>query len=104
MSHASSMFLFAPLVLSLGIQDHVAGLVWVMDGGRGMRHLAASAGAALVDALALADVDCGLVVDGCVAHALLDLASHGQECLLDIGGVLGRGFEEGNADRVGKLL
>lgn len=69
-----------------------------LGNGWGMRHLAASTGAALVDALALANVDGGLVVDSCVAHALLDLASHGQECLLDVGGVLGRGLEEGDAD------
>lgn len=53
------------------------------------RHLAASTGAALVDTLALTDVDGRLVVDGRVTHALLDLASHGQECLFNVGGVLG---------------
>ena len=68
------------------------------------RHLAASAGAALVDTLALADIDRGLVVDSGVAHAFLDLASHGQESLLDVGRILGRSLEEWDAERVGKFL
>lgn len=45
------------------------------------------------------DVDTGFRVvggDG-AAHALLDLAGHGKESLLDIAGVLGRGLEEGDA-------
>jgi len=46
----------------------------------------------------------GLVVDGRVAHALLDLAGHGQEGLLDVAGVLGRGLEEGDAEAVCEFL
>lgn len=45
------------------------------------------------------DVDTGFRVvggDG-AAHALLDLAGHGKESLLDIAGVLGGGLEEGDA-------
>ena len=60
-------------------------------------HLAAPAATAGLHALALADLDCGLVVDGGVAHALLDLAGHGEEGLLDVARVLGRRFEEGDA-------
>lgn len=38
------------------------------------------------------------------ALALLDLSGHGQESLLNVGGVLGRGLEEGDSQAVGKLL
>lgn len=41
---------------------------------------------------------------GSGAHPLLDLGSHGHEGLLHIGGVLGTRFQEGDAQRVGKLL
>jgi len=37
-------------------------------------------------------------------HSCLDLASHGQESLLDVGGSLGGGFEEFNAEGVGKFF
>lgn len=52
-----------------------------------------------------ADLDTRLRV-GCRlrTHPLLDLAGHGQESLLDIGGILGRGLEEGNSEAVGELL
>lgn len=66
--------------------------------------LTAAACAAGLHALALADLHCGLVVDGRIAHALLDLASHSEESLLDVASVLGRGLEEGNAKAVGELL
>lgn len=55
--------------------------------------------------MAGADLDTRLGVGrGLRAHALLDLAGHGKEGLLDVGGVLGRGLEEGNAQAVGELL
>lgn len=44
------------------------------------------------------------VVRGRASHALLDLAGHGQESLLDVAGILGRGLEEGDAQAVGELL
>lgn len=44
------------------------------------------------------------VVRGRATHALLDLAGHGQESLLDVAGVLCRGFKEGDAQAVGKFL
>jgi hypothetical protein len=44
------------------------------------------------------------VVRCCAAHALLDLAGHGQEGLLDVAGVLGRRLEEGDAQAVGEFL
>ena len=37
-------------------------------------------------------------------HSGLDLAGHGKEGLLDVGRGLGGGFEEFNAETVGKLL
>jgi hypothetical protein len=49
-------------------------------------------------------LDGGLVVDGCVAHALLDLAGHGKESLLNVVGVLGRGLKEWDSQAVGELL
>ena len=52
----------------------------------------------MVDTLARTNVDSGLVVDGGVAHTFLDLAGHGQESLLDVGCVLGRGLEEWDAE------
>jgi len=55
-------------------------------------------------ALALADLHRRLVVDGRVAHPLLDLAGHGQEGLLDVTGVLGGGLKEGDAEAVCELL
>jgi hypothetical protein len=66
--------------------------------------LTAAAGAAGLYALALADLHGGLVVDGGVTHALLDLAGHGEESLLDVAGVLGGGLEEGDAEAVCELL
>jgi hypothetical protein len=67
-------------------------------------RLTAAAGAAGLHALTLADLHGRLVVNGGVAHALLDLAGHGQEGLLDIAGVLGRGLEEGDAEAVCEFL
>lgn len=54
--------------------------------------------------MASANVDRGLVVDRGVAHTLLDLTGHGQESLLDVGGVLCRSLQEWNAERISKLL
>jgi hypothetical protein len=73
-------------------------------GGENRFDLTAAAGAAGLHALALADLHGGLVVDGGVAHALLDLAGHGEEGLLDVAGVLGGGLEEGDAEAVCELL
>lgn len=57
------------------------------------------------NALSLADLHTGLgVVRRRGAHALLNLASHGQESLLDVARVLGRGLEEGDAQAVGEFL
>lgn len=68
-------------------------------------RLAAAVVGVGADALALADLDGGFrVVGGGGAHALLDLAGHGQESLLDVAGVLGRGLEEGDSQAVSKLL
>jgi hypothetical protein len=39
-----------------------------------------------------------------VDSPVLDLLGHGKESLLDVGGVLGRGLEEGDAELVGKAL
>jgi hypothetical protein len=52
----------------------------------------------------LSDLDGWLVVDGRVAHALLDLARHGQEGLFDVAGVLGGCFEERDAEAVCEFL
>ena len=43
-------------------------------------------------------------VDSCSAHTVLDLLGHRHERLLDIGGALSRGLQEGNCELVGKLL
>jgi len=69
-------------------------------------RLAAAAGLVGGDALAGSDVDVGfrVVSSDAAAHALLDLAGHGQEGLLDVASVLGRGFEEGDAEGVGEFL
>jgi hypothetical protein len=62
-----------------------------------------SAGSTL-HALSCSDRDCWLGVGGCGSHALLDLAGHGQERLLDVGGALCGSLEEGDAEAVRKLL
>lgn len=67
-------------------------------------NLTAATGAARLHTLTLADLHSGLVVDGGVTHALLDLAGHGKESLLDVAGVLGGGLEEGDAEAVCELL
>lgn len=68
-------------------------------------RLAAAVAVVVADALALADLYAGLgVVGGCGAHALFDLAGHGEESLLDVAGVLGRGLEEGDSEGVGEFL
>lgn len=66
--------------------------------------LAAAATGSVLHTLALADGDCGLGVGSCGTHALLDLAGHGKESLLDVGGALCRGLEEWNAEAVCELL
>lgn len=68
-------------------------------------RLAAAIVVVVADALALADLHARLgVVSRCGAHALLDLAGHGQEGLLDVAGVLCGGLEEGDSEAVGELL
>jgi hypothetical protein len=68
------------------------------------RSLTAATGAAALDGATLTDLDGRLVVDGGVSHALLDLAGHGQEGLLNVGCILGRCLEEGNAEAVSEFL
>lgn len=51
-------------------------------------HLTATTCRSGLDALALADLHGGLVVDGGGSHALLDLSCHCQEGLFDVRGVL----------------
>jgi hypothetical protein len=41
---------------------------------------------------------------GAVGHAALDLFCHGDECLLYVGGILGRGFEQRNTKTIGEFL
>lgn len=68
-------------------------------------RLAAGAAGGRADALAGADLDAGFrVARRRGAHALLDLARHGEEGLLDVAGVLRGGLEEGDAEAVGELL
>jgi hypothetical protein len=67
-------------------------------------HSAASASASRVDTRARTNVDLLLVLLGRAAHALLDLARHGQKRLLDVGRVLGRRLEERDAQAICKLL
>ena len=70
-----------------------------------MSLLAAAAAGRRRDAVARTHLDTGLGVGrGLGTHTLLDLAGHGQESLLNVGGVLGRGLEEGDAQAVGELL
>jgi hypothetical protein len=66
--------------------------------------LAATTAGSVLHTLALADRDCGLGVGGCGTHALLDLAGHGKESLLDVGSALCGGLEEGNAETVCEFL
>lgn len=53
---------------------------------------------------ALTDLHSRLVVDGRVAHALFDLAGHGEESLFNVVGILGGGLKEGDPQAVGELL
>lgn len=68
-------------------------------------HLTAAAVGRVADTLALANVHAGFrVVGSRGAHALLDLASHGQESLLNVAGVLGGSLEEWDAQAVSEFL
>lgn len=67
-------------------------------------RLAAATRRSRLDTLALANLHSRLVVDSGRSHAFLDLSCHCQECLLDIGRILGRSFEERNSEAVGELL
>ncbi|KAI7091953.1 small GTP-binding protein [Hortaea werneckii] len=60
--------------------------------------------AAGLHTLTLTDLHSWLVVHGRVTHALLDLAGHRQEGLLDVASVLCRSFEERNAEAVCEFL
>lgn len=67
-------------------------------------NLAASACRTRLDALALADLHSGLVVDGGGPHALLDLSCHRQESLFDIRGIFGGSLKERDSQTIGKFL
>lgn len=67
-------------------------------------NLTAATGGAGLDSLSTRDLNGWLVVGGGRAHALLDLTGHGQESLLDVGGVLGGGLEEWDTEVVGEVL
>lgn len=67
-------------------------------------YLAATACRARLNALTLADLHGGLVVDGGSPHALLDLSCHRQESLFDVRGVFGGSLEEGDSQTIGKFL
>ncbi len=70
-----------------------------------MCSLAATATGRVGDAVAGANLDTGLGVGGGLgAHALLNLPSHGQEGLLDVGSILSRGLEEWDVKAVSELL
>jgi len=71
---------------------------------RHSNQLAAAVAGSRRDTCALCNVDLLLVLRGGASHPLLDLARHGQVGLLDVGCVLGRCLEEGDAERVGELL
>jgi hypothetical protein len=67
-------------------------------------RLAAAATRSGLHALSCADLYRGLVVSGRRAHPLLDLAGHGEEGLLDVASVLGRGLQEWDAKAVSEFL
>ncbi len=59
------------------------------------------------NAPALSWLHCGAARPGCwlaVGHASLDLSGHGHKGLLHIGGVLGTGLQERDANLVRKCL
>lgn len=66
--------------------------------------LTAAAARSRLNALAATDLYRGLVVGSGCAHPLLDLASHGQEGLLDVAGVLGGRLQEWDAEAVSEFL
>ena len=57
-----------------------------------------------MNALTLADLHGGLVVDGSSSHTLFDLSGHSQECLFDVGGALGGCFQEWDSQAIRKFL
>lgn len=68
-------------------------------------RLAAATAVVVADGMAGANLNTRLGVGRSLAsHALLNLARHGQESLLDVARVLGRGLEERDAEAVGELL
>lgn len=70
------------------VAEHDPGASGVESHKEALHRLAASSTTARLHTLTLSNVDSWLVVDGRVAHPLLDLSCHRQECLLDIAGVL----------------
>lgn len=70
-----------------------------------MECLTAAAVRVVADALAATDLDTRFrVVGGGSAHALLDLAGHGKESLLNVAGVLGGSLEERDSKAVSEFL
>jgi hypothetical protein len=66
--------------------------------------LAASTARSTLDALSLPNGNRRLVVDSGSPHALLNLACHGQERLLDVRGALRGRLEERNTEAISKFL
>ena len=67
-------------------------------------RLTAPPGRARLHTLSLADLYCGLVIDGGGAHSLFDLASHCQKGLFDIRGVLGGCLQKWDTQTISKFL
>ena len=68
-------------------------------------RLAAATAVVVANGMARANLDTWLGVGrSLTSHALLDLTRHGQESLLDVARVLGRGLEERDAEAIGELL
>ena len=85
--------------------SHPIKKTWPRQKEKAINSLAAAVAGGGTDALSLADLDTGFrVVGGRGAHTLLNLASHGQESLLDIAGVLGGSLQERDSQAVGEFL
>lgn len=66
--------------------------------------LAAAASRPRLHTLSLSDLYCWLVICCGRSHSFLDLASHGQESLLDVAGVFRRCLKEWDTKAVSKFL
>lgn len=66
--------------------------------------LTAATSCSLVYALSSSHLYSWFVVRGSSSHAFLDLASHREESLFNIAGVLGGRLEEGNAKAISEFL